>query len=222
MQNYKKKFVEFIFRVGALQFGDFTLKNGKKSPYFFNSSKFNTGSLIEELGLYYALTIEENFPKCNLIFGPSYKGVPLCVSSASALSKRLNHEIGYFFNRKEEKNYGDHGFFIGQSPLAKDAIVMVDDVITDGHTKIENIKLIRKVCKAEVKGVIVSLDRMEKNSKGIDSINQFYHSTGIPSYPIVTIREIYDYLINDEFDGSIKLEEKTFNIFKDYLLNNSI
>ena len=222
MQSFKKEFVEFLVRVDAIQFGDFTLKNGKKSPYFFNSSKFNTGSLIEELGLYYALTIEENFPKCNLIFGPSYKGVPLCVSSASALSKRLNHEIGYFFNRKEEKNYGDRGVFIGQSPLAKDLIVMVDDVITDGQTKIETINLIRNLSEAEVKGVIVSLDRMEKNTNGIDAINQFIHSTGIPVFSIVTIREIYDYLINDEFDGLIKFKETTFNKMRDYLSINCI
>ena len=138
--------------------------------------------MIDELGLYYALTIEVNFPKCNLIFGPSYKSIPLCISSAIALSKISNHDIGYFFNRKEEKNYGDNGFFIRNSPSAKDSIIMVDDVITCGHTKIENIKLIRKVGKAEVKGIIVSLDRMEKNSKGIDPINQFHHSSGIPAF----------------------------------------
>ena len=143
MQSYKKEFIEFLVRVDAIQFGEFTLKSGRESPYFFNSSKFNTGFLIDELSLYYAAAIEENVPNCNLIFGPAYKGIPLCVSSATALSRRLNHDIGYFFNRKEKKNHGDHGVFVGQNPLPKDLVVMVDDVITDGLTKIESIGLIK-------------------------------------------------------------------------------
>ena len=98
-----------LVRAEALQFGEFTLKSGRSSPYFFNSSKFNTGPLIEELGRYYASAIEENAPNCNLIFGPAYKGIPLCVSAATALSNSLNQNIGYFFNRKEKKTHGDQG-----------------------------------------------------------------------------------------------------------------
>ena len=222
MKKYKKKFIEFIFRVGAIQFGDFTLKNGKESPYFFNSSKFNTGLNIRELGFYYAKTIQENFPKCNLIFGPSYKGIPLCVSSASSLSKLLNQDIGYFFNRKEEKSYGDQGVFVGRNPLKEDLVVLVDDVITDGYTKIESINLIKELCKIEVKGVIVALDRMEKNSKGVDSITQFQHSTNIPVCSIITIREIYNYLKNSEYVDSHSPDETNFKSFEDYFFKNCV
>jgi len=217
MQSYKKEFLQFLVRVDAIQFGNFTLKNGRNSPYFFNSSKFNTGPLIDELGLYYAAAIEEYVPDCNLIFGPAYKGIPLCVSSASALSRRLNQDIGYFFNRKEKKNHGDHGHIIGKNPLAKDLVVMVDDVITDGRTKIESIGLIREFCKVEIKGVIVALDRMEKNSKGVDSINEFQHSTGIPVWSIITIREIFDYLKYMEIDRSLTLEKSTYGKIENYL-----
>ena len=182
-----------------------------------NSSKFNTGTLIDELGLYYAAAIEEYVPDCNLIFGPAYKGIPLCVSSATALSRRLNHDIGYFFNRKEKKNHGDHGVFVGQNPLPKDLVVMVDDVITDGHTKIESIGLIRELCEAEVKGVIVALDRMEKNSKGVDAITDFQCSTGIPVWSIITIKEILDYLRSSEFNRPLTLEKSTCNKIENYL-----
>tara|TARA_B100001250_G_C19703146_1_gene745704 strand:- start:221 stop:895 length:675 start_codon:yes stop_codon:yes gene_type:complete len=217
MKSYKKKFIEFIVGVNAIQFGEFTLKNGRESPYFFSTSKFNTGSLIDELGTYYAAAIEEHVPDCNLIFGPAYKGIPLCVSSASALSKRLNKDIGYFFNRKEEKNHGDLGSIVGQSPCAKDLIVMVDDVITDGRTKIESIDLIRELCEVEIKGIIVALDRMEKNAKGDNLINEFQHSLQIPVWSIITIREIYDYLRYRKFDRSQKLNKSIYDKIEKYL-----
>ncbi|HJL94736.1 MAG TPA: orotate phosphoribosyltransferase, partial [SAR324 cluster bacterium] len=109
MQTYKKKFIEFLVRADALHFGEFTLKSGRRSPYFFNSSKFNNGQLIKELGSYYAAAIEENAPNCNLIYGPAYKGIPLCITTAIALSGSSNQNIGYFFNRKEKKKHGDQG-----------------------------------------------------------------------------------------------------------------
>ena len=217
MQSYKKEFIEFLIREDAIEFGNFTLKNGRKSPYFFNSSRFNTGLLIDELSLYYAEAIEENIPNCNLIFGPAYKGIPLCVSLAISLSRRRNHDIGYFFNRKEKKNHGDHGVFVGQNPLPKDLIVMVDDVITDGLTKIASIDLIRELCNVEIKGVIVALDRMEKNSKGVDAISSFQHITGIPVWSIITIKEIFDYLRNNQFARPRTLEKLTYKKIENYL-----
>jgi len=180
MQTYKKEFAEFLVRADALQFGEYTLKSGRISPYFFNSSKFNNGPLIEELGLYYAAAIEENAPNCSLIFGPAYKGIPLCVSAASSLSGRLKKNIGNFFNRKEKKTHPDQGILVGQLPLAHDSVVMVDDVITDGLTKIESVELIRELCKVEFSGVLVALDRMEKNSQGNDAIAEFQQKTGVP------------------------------------------
>ncbi|MEC8940225.1 MAG: orotate phosphoribosyltransferase [SAR324 cluster bacterium] len=222
MQTYKKKFAEFLVRADALQFGEFTLKSGRSSPYFFNSSKFNNGPLIEELGSYYAAAIEENAPNCNLIYGPAYKGIPLCISTAIALSARLNQNIGYFFNRKEKKTHGDQGTLVGQFPLASDSVVMVDDVITDGLTKIESVNLIRRLCKVEFSGVLVSLDRMEKNSQANDAITEFQQKTSVPVWSIITIREICDYLKNRKIGGSVVLDESTFLKIENYLAEHSV
>ncbi|MDP6308610.1 MAG: orotate phosphoribosyltransferase [SAR324 cluster bacterium] len=222
MQTYKKKFAEFLVRADAFQFGEFTLKSGRSSPYFFNSSKFNNGPLIEELGSYYAAAIEENAPNCNLIYGPAYKGIPLCISTAIALSARLNQNIGYFFNRKEKKTHGDQGTLVGQFPLASDSVVMVDDVITDGLTKIESVKLIRELCKVEFSGVLVALDRMEKNSQDNDAITEFQQKTGVPVWSIITIREICDYLKNRKIGGSVVLDESTFLKIENYLAEHSV
>ncbi len=222
MQTYKKKFAEFLVRADALQFGEFTLKSGRSSPYFFNSSKFNNGPLIEELGSYYAAAIEENAPNCNLIYGPAYKGIPLCISTAINLSARLNQNIGYFFNRKEKKTHGDQGTLVGQFPLAGDSVVMVDDVITDGLTKIESVKLIRELCKVEFSGVLVALDRMEKNSQDNDAITEFQQKTSVPVWSIITIREICDYLKNRKIGGSVVLGESTFLKIENYLAEHSV
>ena len=222
MQSYKKKFAEFLVRAEALQFGEFALKSGRNSPYFFNSSKFNTGPLIEELGRYYASAIEENAPNCSLIFGPAYKGIPLCVSAATALSSSLNQNIGYFFNRKEKKTHGDQGSLVGQLPLAKDSVVMVDDVFTDGLTKIESVDMIRELCGVNFSGVLVVLDRMEKNSLGRDAIADFEQITGVPVWSIITIREVCDYLKNREIDGAVVLDEDIFLKIEHYLEEYSV
>ena len=217
MKSYKKEFAKFLVRAKALQFGDFTLKSGRSSPYFFNSSKFNTGPLIEELGRYYASAIEENNPNCNLIFGPAYKGIPLCVSASTALSKSLNQNIGYFYNRKEKKTHGDQGRLVGQLPLPNDSVVMVDDVITDGMTKIESVAMITDLCGVNFSGVIVALDRMEKNSFGYDAIADFKQKTGIPVWSITTISEVCTYLKNLEIDGTVVLDDAIFQKIKHYL-----
>ncbi len=217
MKSYKKEFAKFLVRAKALQFGDFTLKSGRSSPYFFNSSKFNTGPLIEELGRYYASAIEENNPNCNLIFGPAYKGIPLCVSASTALSKSLNQNIGYFYNRKEKKTHGDQGRLVGQLPLPNDSVVMVDDVITDGMTKIESVAMITELCGVNFSGVIVALDRMEKNSFGCDAIADFKQKTGIPVWSITTISEVCTYLKNLEIDGTVVLDDAIFQKIKHYL-----
>ena len=222
MQTYKKQFAEFLVRADALQFGEFTLKSGRSSPYYFNSSKFNNGALIEELGSYYAASIEENAPNCNLIYGPAYKGIPLCLTTAIALSTRLKQDIGYFFNRKEKKTHGDQGTLVGQFPRERDCVVMVDDVITSGLTKIESVDLIRELCEIEFAGILVALDRMEKNSQANDTITEFQQKTGVPVWSIITIREVCDYLKNRKIDGSVVLDKSTILKIDNYLAEQSV
>ena len=217
MQNYKKQFAEFLISADALQFGEFTLKSGRVSPYFFNSSNFNTGPLIEQLGQYYAYAIEQYAPGCSLVFGPAYKGIPLCVTVSTALSKNLNRKIGYCFNRKENKTHGDQGSLVGQIPQPGDMAVMVDDVFTDGHTKIESLNLVRDLCKIEFSGVMVALDRMESNPRGDDAIAEFQLETGVPVWSIINIRETCLYLKNRIINGNVTLDETIYQEIKRYL-----
>tara|TARA_Y100001949_G_C15956548_1_gene317201 strand:- start:737 stop:1408 length:672 start_codon:yes stop_codon:yes gene_type:complete len=222
MQNYKKQFAEFLLKADALQFGEFTLKSGRVSPYFFNSSKFNTGLLIEKLGQYYASAIQQHAQGCSLVFGPAYKGIPLCVTVATALSKKLNRNIGYCFNRKEIKTHGDQGTLVGQLPQPGDMVVMVDDVFTDGHTKIESVALVRELCKIEFTGVMVALDRMESSSRGEDAIAEFQLKTGVPVWSIITIREVCLYLKNRIVNGNVALDETIYQEIERYLEEHSI
>ena len=222
MQNYKKQFAEFLVSADAIQFGEFTLKSGRVSPYFFNSSKFNTGLLIEQLGQYYASAIQQHAPDCSLVFGPAYKGIPLCVTVATALSKKLNRNIGYFFNRKEIKTHGDQGTLVGQLPQPGDMAVMVDDVFTDGQTKIESVGLVRELCKIEFSGVLVALDRMESSSRGKDAITEFQLKTEVPVWSIITIREICLYLKNRIVNDTLVLDETLYQEIERYLEEHSI
>ena len=222
MENYKKQFAEFLVSAEALQFGEFTLKRGRVSPYFFNSSNFNTGPMIEQLGQYYASAIQQHAPDCSLVFGPAYKGIPLCVAVATALSKKLSRNIGYFFNRKEIKTHGDQGALVGQLPLPGDMAVMVDDVFTDGHTKIESVDLVRELCEIRFSGVLVALDRMESSSRGEDAITEFQLKTGVPVWSIITIREVCLYLKNRIVNGNVVLDENLYKQIERYLEEHSI
>ena len=222
MQNYKKQFAEFLVSAEALQFGEFRLKSGRVSPYFFNSSKFNTGPLIEQLGQYYAFALQRHAPDCSLVFGPAYKGIPLCVTVATELSKKLNRSIGYFFNRKEIKTHGDQGTLVGQLPESGDIAVMVDDVFTDGHTKIESIDLVRGLYKIKFSGVLVALDRMECSSGGVDAIAEFKFKTDVPVWSIITIREVCLYLKNRILNGNVVLDDTLYQKIERYLEEHSI
>ena len=222
MQNYKKQFAEFLVKSNALQFGELTLKSGRVSPYFFTSSKFNTGPMIDQLGQFYASAIEHYAPSCNVVFGPAYKGIPLCVAVATALSKKMNRNIGYFFNRKEIKTHGDQGTLVGQFPQSDDMLVMVDDVFTDGNTKKESIELVWNLCKIKFSGVMVALDRMERSSRRGDAIAEFKLKTGVPVWSIINIREVCIYLKNRTVNGNVMLSDAIYNEIEQYLEEHSI
>ncbi|MDB0021003.1 orotate phosphoribosyltransferase [Candidatus Pseudothioglobus singularis] len=191
MEQYQKDFVDFTLETGVLKFGEFTLKSGRISPYFFNAGLFNKGSHLSELGKFYAQAIEASALKFDVLFGPAYKGIPLAAAASIALNDSFNHNVPYSFNRKEEKDHGEGGSIVGHS-LEGD-ILIIDDVITAG-TAIREAQDIIQNCGANAKGVIVALDRQEKGKGELSAIQEVEQIFGITVLSIINLSHIIDYL----------------------------
>ena len=196
MEQYQKDFVDFTLETGVLKFGEFTLKSGRISPYFFNAGLFNKGSHLSELGKFYAQAIEVSALKFDVLFGPAYKGIPLAAAVSIALNDSFNHNVPYSFNRKEAKDHGEGGSIVGH-PLEGD-ILIIDDVITAG-TAIREAQDIIQNCGANAKGVIVALDRQEKGKGELSAIQEVEQIFGITVLSIINLSHIIDYLkISDD------------------------
>lgn len=191
MEQYQKDFVDFTLETGVLKFGEFTLKSGRISPYFFNAGLFNKGSHLSELGKFYAQAIEASALKFDVLFGPAYKGIPLAAATSIALNDSYNHNVPYSFNRKEAKDHGEGGSIVGH-PLEGD-ILIIDDVITAG-TAIREAQDIIQNCGANAKGVIVALDRQEKGKSELSAIQEVEQIFGITVLSIINLSHIIDYL----------------------------
>ena len=191
MEQYQKDFVDFTLETGVLKFGEFTLKSGRVSPYFFNAGLFNKGSHLSELGKFYAQAIEASSLKFDVLFGPAYKGIPLAAAASIALNDRFKINIPYSFNRKEAKDHGEGGSIVGH-PLEGD-ILIIDDVITAG-TAIHEAQEIIQSCGANAKGVIVALDRQEKGKGELSAIQEVEQIFGITVLSIINLSHIIDYL----------------------------
>ena len=191
MEQYQKDFVDFTLETGVLKFGEFTLKSGRISPYFFNAGLFNKGSHLSELGKFYAQAIEASALKFDVLFGPAYKGIPLAAATSIALNDSYNHNVPYSFNRKEAKDHGEGGSIVGH-PLEGD-ILIIDDVITAG-TAIREAQDIIQNCGANAKGVIVALDRQEKGKGELSAIQEVEQIFGITVLSIINLSHIIDYL----------------------------
>ena len=191
MEQYQKDFVDFTLETGVLKFGEFTLKSGRISPYFFNAGLFNKGSHLSELGKFYAQAVESSALKFDVLFGPAYKGIPLAAAASIALNDSFNHNVPYSFNRKEAKDHGEGGSIVGH-PLEGD-ILIIDDVITAG-TAIREAQDIIQNCGANAKGVIVALDRQEKGKSELSAIQEVEQIFGITVLSIINLSHIIDYL----------------------------
>lgn len=191
MKQYQKNFVDFMLETGALKFGEFTLKSGRISPYFFNAGSFNTGEHLSKLGKFYAQTIQESNLNFDLLFGPAYKGIPLACATAMALNEDFNKNIPYSFNRKEAKTHGEGGEIVGH-PLQGD-ILIIDDVITAGTAIRESIDII-STHNATAKGVIVAVDRQEKGEREKSAIQEVEQNFDITVLSIITLSHLVDYL----------------------------
>ena len=204
MEQYQNDFVDFMLEIGALKFGEFTLKSGRVSPYFFNAGQFNQGNHLSQLGQFYAQSIEASGIKFDVLFGPAYKGIPLVAATAIALNETFNRSVPYSFNRKEAKDHGEGGSIVGH-PLEGD-ILIIDDVITAG-TAIKEAKDIINVNGAKTKGVVVALDRQEKGNGELSAIQEVEQNFGIAVVSIINLSHIVDYLkANNDKDIISRIE----------------
>ncbi len=218
METYKQKFIDFLASSGALQFGEFTLKSGRLSPYFVNTGLFGTGEQIATLGTYYAEAIQEAYgDDFDFIYGPAYKGVPLCVTAAIALAKEFGIDKAYTFNRKEIKDYADKKLIIGHQPMNGEKVIIIDDVITDGGALIESMDLLKHIAELKYTGVILSVNRQEKTKDGKNAVKKFTETYDMPINFIVTIKEIMEYLHKKEINGEVMLDDAKLKQIQDYL-----
>ena len=191
MEQYQQDFVDFMLQTGALKFGEFTLKSGRVSPYFFNAGLFNQGSHLSQLGRFYAHAIEASGIRFDVLFGPAYKGIPLAAATAIALNDCYNSSVPYCFNRKEVKDHGEGGNIVGHA-LEGD-ILIIDDVITAG-TAIGEAQDIIAAHGANTKGVIVALDRQERGKGKLSAIQEVEQNFAISVLSIISLSHIVDYL----------------------------
>ncbi len=191
LKDYQREFIDFVIRANVLRFGEFTLKSGRKSPYFFNSGLFNTGQSIARLGRFYAAAIEHAGIDYDMLFGPSYKGIPLAVSTAVALADEFNRDVPYAFNRKEAKDHGEGGVIVGAGLSGK--VLIIDDVISAGTSVRESIDIINDA-DAKPVAVIIAMDRQEKGQTELSAIQEVEKSYGISVTSIVTLNHLLAYL----------------------------
>ena len=198
MEAYKREFIEFLENAGVLKFGDFTAKSGRKIPYFINAGDIKTGDQIRKLGEFYAKAYFDKLGKKNaVLYGPAYKGIPIAVSVAVALSEN-GLDVPFFFNRKEEKDHGEGGVFVGYKPSAGEEIVIVEDVVTAGTAIRESMSILSSLEGTKVSAVFVMVDRKEKGKTDKSAIAEVGDEYGFPVYSVVDVYDIIEYLEEDE------------------------
>lgn len=217
MESYKKDFIEFMVNSGVLTFGDFVTKSGRRTPYFVNTGNYVTGAQMQKLGWFYAKCIESNIPKkIDALFGPAYKGIPLSVSAATAMYTDFGRNLNFCFNRKEAKDHGEGGKMVGYKLNDGDNVIIVEDVVTAGTSVKESIPLLKSQADINILALIVSVDRMEKGSGDRTAIQELYEEFGIKTYPIVTVREITDFVYNHPINGTVYIDDKIKTRMENY------
>lgn len=200
--TYKEDFIKFMSESGVLTFGDFTLKSGRKAPYFINAGKYMTGGQIARLGGFYADCINENGFEADILFGPAYKGVPLAVSAVTALYNKYGKDMFYCFDRKEVKDHGEGGMFVGRQPENGDRIVIIEDVMTSGKALREVLPKLNQAADVKIEAMVITVDRMEKGlNSDLSAVQEVYRDFGIKVYSIVTIKDIVDAIENGIIEG---------------------
>lgn len=219
MQPYKSQFIEFMLQCKALSFGSFITKSGRKTPYFIDTGRYRSGSQIKRLSEFYASAIIDQVGNdFDVLFGPAYKGIPLSVAVAMTLFERTARDVGFCFNRKEIKDHGEGGTLVGHPLYTGERVLIIEDVITAGTSIRETVPLLRAAADVKIAGLVISVDRMERGTSGKNALNEVSERYNMPSFAIVTIDEIIEYLLGREFDGQVILDEQKYAEVRQYRL----
>jgi orotate phosphoribosyltransferase len=220
MKEHQKQFINFLVKSGALTFGDFVTKSGRKTPYFVNMGNFNLGSAVSRLGEFYAAHIvESGMSELNVVFGPAYKGIPLSITTAQSLYRNHDIDVPFSFNRKEAKEHGDAGMLVGGKLNSESRVVVVEDVITAGTTMREIVPLMSSFGVKSILGVVIAVDRCERGQTEKSAVQEAEASLGLKIAPIVTVHDIIDHLSSDNNSGIIfteNMREKMLGYLKEY------
>jgi orotate phosphoribosyltransferase len=215
MKQYKKDFIELLVKAQALKFGEFTLKSGRKAPYFLNVGSFYTGELISELGRAYAQAFIDSGVEAEVIFGPAYKGIPLSVVTTSVLHSEFKKEVSFTFNRKEVKDHGEGKLLVGAPLNEASKVLLIDDVITAGTAIRETLELLKTNGNPKVLGVLIAMNRMEKNNEGKNALEEI-EKLGVKVFCIVTLDEVIEALYGKEVNGQVYIDEAMMEKIKNY------
>ena len=218
ISNYKADLIELMAKSGVLMIGDFTTKSGRQSPYFINSGHYKTGEQAEKVSTYYAALINEKLKdKFDVLFGPAYKGIPLCSLTAAALSRLYGINAGYCFNRKEAKDHGEGGVFVGWQPADGQRFLIIEDVISAGTSVREVCPLLKAAADVSVTDMVISVDRMEKGYNGLTATEEVKREFGITVHPLVTVVDLMEYLHGREVGGKIYVTDEIRHKMEEYI-----
>lgn len=205
--TYKESFIKFMVDSGVLTFGEFTLKSGRKAPYFINTGNYKTGAQLAKLGEFYAECISDNKIEADVLFGPAYKGIPLSVSACVALFNKFGTDVSYCFDRKEVKDHGEGGMFVGKQFADGDKVVIIEDVMTSGKALREVLPKLKSAADVNITAMVITVDRMEKAlDSDMSAVQSAYKEFGVKVYSIVNINDIIAAIENGIIDGKQYLD----------------
>ncbi len=200
--TYKQQFIKFMVESGVLKFGEFTLKSGRKAPYFINTGNYKTGAQLARLGKYYAACIKENGLTADTLVGPAYKGIPLAVTTAVSLADEYGMDLNYCFDRKEVKDHGEGGLFVGKQLADGEKVIIIEDVMTSGKALREMLPKLKAAANVEIVGMVISVDRMEKGLESqLSAVQEVYKEFGVKVFSIVTMTDIIEAIEEGVIDG---------------------
>ena len=217
MEAYKEEFIRFMVDCGVLRFGSFVTKSGRNTPFYINTGNYQNGSQLRRLGSYYARAIHDAFGlDFDVLFGPAYKGIPLSVAAASAISEDFGKDVRYSSNRKEIKDHGDKGILLGSSISDGDKVVIIEDVTTAGTSIRETLPIIKAQGDVSVIGLVVSVDRMERGEGEKSALAEIGEKYGLQTAAIVTMKEVVECLYGKEYNGRVVIDDETMKAIEEY------